>query len=515
MFIIGIQVSFTLSLGLDMKYIYAALLVLLTSCSSSKRASYYSTQQSIESGDFSFAESLRIDEYLNAFEQPQVASPINKAVNLDVQYFYPNQPTGQNTTLTQIAIRTRKPSKAEEARPVALSIVLDISGSMSDGKLEDAKKALIESIRELKAGTTLSIVLFDDEAEVLVPPTIINQESKATIIQKMQKVQTDGGTNIEAGLVLGYKQMASFDKEAVARLFLITDGVSNVGVTDPKMIAEHAKVNYLEGARISTVGIGRGVDEKVLRKIADKGQGHYYFADKASTLTMFLREDLKSTLIPVLNSATVTIQAQQGFKIKTIYGFEDKIKSDNEVVIPLSEMNVDDWRILITELEGPEAALKSTAPLKVTLNYTTMTQEQTITSSPKIAWHTKAKATINPAVARNSVLLSNALALKKIANLQKEGKQAEAFDLTNLQLTNIKLAKAYDDSAMYANEEATFMKIKGSLEKTQKVEAALPEAKSPDLTNQRNTLIKNGLDLVKRVVPGPWSLIISLFQLAL
>lgn len=499
-----------------MKCIYTALLVLLASCASSKRASYYSTQKSIEDGDFSFADSLRVDEYLNAFEQPKVASPVNKDVNLDVQYFYGNQPTGQNTTLTQIAIRTRKPSKAEEARPVALSIVLDISGSMSDGKLEDAKKALIESIRELKSGTTLSIVLFNHEAEVLVPPTIINQESKATIIQKMQKVQSEGGTNIEAGLVLGYKQMASFNKEAVARLFLITDGVSNVGVTEPKKIAEHAKVNYLEGARISTVGIGQGVDEKVLRKIADKGQGHYYFADKASTLTMFLREDLKSTLIPVLTAATVTIQAQQGFKIKTIYGFEDKVKADNEVVIPLSEMNVDDWRILITEVEGPETSVKSTAPLKVTLNYTSTTQDQTITASPKIAWHTMAKSDINPTVARNSVLLSNALALKKIAKLQSEGKKAEALDLTNLQLTNIKLANAYDESAMYANEEATFMKVKSSLEKNQSAETAQPVTKGPDYPNsQRNNLIRDSLDLVKRVVPGPWSLIISLFQLAL
>lgn len=499
-----------------MKYLYAALLILVVSCASSRRASYYSTQKSIEDGDFSFAETLRVDEYLNAFEQPQVASPANKDVNLDVQYFYPHQPTGQNTTLTQIAIRTRKPSKAEEARPVALSIVLDISGSMSDGKLDDAKKALIESIRELKTGTTLSIVLFDDEAEVLVPPTIINPETKANIIQKMQKVQTDGGTNIEAGLVLGYQQMSSFDKEAVARLFLITDGVSNVGVTEPKKIAELAKVNYLEGARISTVGIGKGVDEKVLRKIADKGQGHYYYADKASTLTKFLREDLKSTLIPVLKAATVTIQAQQGFKIKTIYGFEDKVKSENEVVIPLSEMNVDDWRILITELEGPETSLKSTVPLKVTLNYTTATQEQTVTASPKIAWHTTAKAEINPAVARNSVLLSNALALKKIAKLQAEGKKAEALDLTNLQLTNIKLAKAYDDSAMFANEEATFLKVKSSLEKANSISPTQPVTENPEQSNtQRNNLIRDGLDLVKQVVPGPWSLIISLFQLAL
>ncbi len=332
----------------------------------------------------------------------------------------------------------------------------------------------------------------------------------------MQKVQTDGGTNIEAGLVLGYKQMASFNKEAVARLFLITDGVSNVGVTDPKKIAELAKVNYLEGARISTVGIGRGVDEKVLRKIADKGQGHYYFADKASTLTMFLREDLKSTLIPVLRAATVTIQAQQGFRIKTIYGFEDRVKADNEVVIPLSEMNVDDWRVLITEVEGPEATLKAASPLKVTINYASAIQEQTISSSPKIAWHTKTKATINPAVARNSVLLSNALALKNISKLHSEGKKAEALDLTNLQLTNIRLAKAYDDSAMYANEEATFVKVKNSLEKGRNVEAVQPTAKDEDRSNsQRNSLIKDGLELVKKVVPGPWSLIISLFQLAL
>jgi Ca-activated chloride channel family protein len=493
-----------------MKYLSIALLFLLVSCSSSKRASYYSTQKSIEDGNFSFAETLRVDEYLNAFEQPQMASPANKDVNLDVKYFYSNQPKGQKTTLTQIAVKTRKPTKAEEAKTIALSIVLDISGSMGDGKLEDAKKALIESIRELRSGTILSIVLFDDEAEVLIPPTSIGLESKAGIIQKVQKVQTDGGTNIEAGLILGYKQMASFSKAAVARLILITDGQSNVGVTDPKKIAEHAKVKYLEGARISTVGIGGGVDEKVLRKIAEKGQGHYYYADKATTLAMFLREDLKSIMIPVLKASTITIQAQQGFKIKTIYGFEDKVKEGREVVIQLPELNVDDWRILMTEVEGPESARTDAIPLKVALNYSTSNENKTITASPKIAWQTKDKASINPDVARNSVLLSNAMALKKIAKLQTEGKTSEALDLTNLQLTNIRLAKDYDESVMYANEETTFIKVKKSLEKAQNIETTQQEPES-----RKNILIRNGLELVKRVVPGPWSLIISLFELAL
>lgn len=78
-----------------MKYVFAALMVLLTSCSSSRRASYYSTQKSIEYADFSFAETLRVDEYLNAFEQPLLASPDNTDVNLDVQYFYPGQPIGE------------------------------------------------------------------------------------------------------------------------------------------------------------------------------------------------------------------------------------------------------------------------------------------------------------------------------------------------------------------------------------------------------------------------------------
>ncbi len=497
-----------------MKLLFAlTMTIILVSCASSRRASYYSTQKKIEHGDLSFGASLRVDEYINAFEQDALKKPKGKApAALSVDYFSTSQPFEKNTSLVQIAVRTRDLTKAEHLKKQALCIVLDVSGSMMGESINDAKKAVVEGVKELKDGTEFTLVLFNNLAYVEIPKTTINQTTRQNVIKKIQRIMASGGTNIERGLIVGYKELAGFNPAAVSRLLLITDGNSNVGITAPKELAQQAKVQYREGAKISTIGIGGGVDEPLLRKIAAEGKGHYYFADKAKTLTKLLREDLSSLTVSVIKGVSLQITSNPGFKINRIYGFDEYLVNGS-AKIPFSELNVDDWRILIAEIAS-DLTSKTIAPIKAELNFKTMNGKALkLTKSPRVKWRFKKTVKkVNPSVARNAVLFSNALALKKISELDSAGSYEDALNLADVQLANIDVAKRWDKSAMFENERKTFLKVKTALEK-KTGRQGLSIAQGETETTKLNSVASSALELVKDTLPGPWSLLISLFQL--
>ena len=59
--------------------------------------------------------------------------------------------------------------KSTGARPLNLAVVLDKSGSMTGAKLEKTKQAAMQLVDRLAPNDIFSLVIFSDEARVLVP----------------------------------------------------------------------------------------------------------------------------------------------------------------------------------------------------------------------------------------------------------------------------------------------------------------------------------------------------------
>ena len=81
---------------------------------------------------------------------------------------------------------------------LSLCIVIDRSGSMAGEKLETAKRSCIEIYNKLRKDDLFIVVVFDDEAEVIVNP----QSEKKEIIGKIQGISTGGETNLSLGWYL-------------------------------------------------------------------------------------------------------------------------------------------------------------------------------------------------------------------------------------------------------------------------------------------------------------------------
>jgi len=167
-----------------------------------------------------------------------------------------------------------------ERLPVALALVVDRSGSMAGDKLGMAKRAVLGVLELLKERDQVAVVVYDDCIDVLQPAAPATAQVKATIRQALEKVDARATTALHQGWLTGCHAIASDAPGAVERLarcFLLTDGLANVGETDPERIAADA-AGIREHARISTstFGIGADYDEGLLGPMAVAGGGQFH-----------------------------------------------------------------------------------------------------------------------------------------------------------------------------------------------------------------------------------------------
>ena len=155
--------------------------------------------------------------------------------------------------------------------PRDLTLVLDVSGSMSGEKIEQAKAALRQAIQSLRPDDRFRLVAFSTRVvnfrDGFVPATAENLQAARAFLDGLA---ADGGTNIAGALdaVLG----ADSPGERLPIVVFVTDGVPTVGEQSPDRIASLAG-GRIGRARIFTVGVGFDVNTYLLDRLAAEGRG--------------------------------------------------------------------------------------------------------------------------------------------------------------------------------------------------------------------------------------------------
>jgi Ca-activated chloride channel family protein len=175
------------------------------------------------------------------------------------------------------------PAAGEEGSvvPRDLSFVVDVSGSMSGQKLDQAKGALRQALASLRPGDRFRLVAFSSGVRHFrdgwAPAT---QEALREARAFVDNLQADGGTNIAGALdaVLG----TSVPESRLPIILFLTDGIPSVGEQQPDRIASQA-AGRIGRARVFTVGIGHDVNTYLLDRLAREGRGAAeYVAPEAS-----------------------------------------------------------------------------------------------------------------------------------------------------------------------------------------------------------------------------------------
>ena len=150
-----------------------------------------------------------------------------------------------------------------------ITFILDVSGSMSGEKLEQAKKALLYCVNNLNAGDHFNIIRFSTEAYSLFKTLENADKQNISEARKfIDNLQAIGGTNIEEAFKLAFNNY----QESTRPHFVVflTDGKPTIGETiDEKLVKKVLNANK-SNSRIFTFGIGNEINTHFLDKLTDE-----------------------------------------------------------------------------------------------------------------------------------------------------------------------------------------------------------------------------------------------------
>lgn len=160
--------------------------------------------------------------------------------------------------------------------PRDLTVVVDVSGSMSGDKLEQARAALHQLLNSLRTTDRRSadrfrLIRFSSAVHAQAPEfTTATAASLRDAHAWVDELRADGGTNI-AGALAEAMRLESPGGRLPLVVFM-TDGLPSVGEQNPERIAAQAERERGD-ARLFAFGIGYDVNTYLLDRLSAAGRG--------------------------------------------------------------------------------------------------------------------------------------------------------------------------------------------------------------------------------------------------
>ncbi len=236
--------------------------------------------------------------------------------------------------------------------PLNLSLVIDKSGSMAEaGKLEYVKQAAREMVDRLRYGDRFSLVAYDDEVQVLLPSEAVEDPRHARRI--IDRLFPGGSTNLGGGLVEGYEQVRRhYLREGVNRVLLLSDGLANRGITDPRQLSRIIGREGGRGISLSAFGVGHHFNEDLLASLAEGGRGTYYYIDRPGRIGEILAREFSFIEKVVAMDITIIIEVRPGVVIDDIMGYDYR-REGNSYRVTLGDMAAGERRRVMLRIGAP------------------------------------------------------------------------------------------------------------------------------------------------------------------
>jgi len=223
---------------------------------------------------------------------------------------------GREQTI-DILVRITPPdiSPAAKSRPqLNLSMVLDRSGSMNGQKIARAREAASYCIDQLLPTDRVSVVIFDDQIEVLIPSQ--PAEHKAGLKETLSRVYARNSTALHEAWVRGGMQVSEHLMDgAINRVLLITDGLANVGVTSTDEIVSQAMNLFKRGVSTSTIGIGDDFNEDLLLPMAQAAGGNAWHVERADDMQRIFGVELEGLIAQFAHTVSMGMVPADGVRV--------------------------------------------------------------------------------------------------------------------------------------------------------------------------------------------------------
>jgi Mg-chelatase subunit ChlD len=268
-------------------------------------------------------------------------------INLDVA----NSRNKRNLTV-DFLMDISSSSEPTKRKPLNLCFALDRSASMKENnRMEKLKDAMKEILSLLVPGDYVSIVTYDDFAQVVLSSRQYNEYSDSIFREAIDQITIGRGTNMLAGMLKGYNEINKNQNRFYRnRLILMSDGVSTTGEKRPDRILKHTINYYNKGIETSTIGIGNNINFSLLHDIAMEGRGESHFVGDCDSayidIGYVLREEFSN-----MNANMEDIQIEMSYPkrltVTDVYGASKVIQDKNKLIILCSNLYRKNQLILV------------------------------------------------------------------------------------------------------------------------------------------------------------------------
>jgi Ca-activated chloride channel family protein len=210
-------------------------------------------------------------------------------------------------------------------------------------------------IDQLDPMDILSIVIFDDRAEVLVPATPVTD--KNALKAKVKGITDRGGTEMSKGMQLGIQELQKhLTPDRVSRMVLLTDGQTYGDEDECQKLA-----NQLAQLSVPLYAFGLGEDwnEDLLDALANATKslgGFAEFIERPEQILRHFEFAVRSAKRVVARNAYLTLKLAQGVGPRQVWRVLPLIAnlgyqpiSDRDVQVPLGDLERDEGQAVLLE----------------------------------------------------------------------------------------------------------------------------------------------------------------------
>jgi Ca-activated chloride channel family protein len=189
-----------------------------------------------------------------------------------------------------------------------VTIVIDRSGSMHGTPIEQARTAAADVVRRLGPADRLNVIAFDDEVDPLFEePRAASRQTRERAIAYIARLAEGGGTDI--ALALRTALAAQHEGRRPRVILFLTDGQSSA--PEALQAADADK----RDARIFTVGVGEGVNQPLLARLAAAKRGHFTFIRDPNDLERDVSTLYRQISRPLLVDVSLDVEGASAHRI--------------------------------------------------------------------------------------------------------------------------------------------------------------------------------------------------------
>jgi secreted protein with Ig-like and vWFA domain len=201
-------------------------------------------------------------------------------------------------------------------------------------------------------------------------------------------LEADGGTDIWAGLEIGYKELQKgYRKGKTNRLILLSDGY---GADNPVETIKKSKAFNDKGLELSAVGVGEYYNVALMTKLASQGGGLLELTKNSEAIQRIFLDELNSLITPIAEDVKVEVLFNKNLLFAQIFGFPLEEKREGKVVLKLKKIYAgmsDQLGLVKFTLVNPTQTIEN-EPITIITKYYDLNTKQDVKKETqvKLSW---------------------------------------------------------------------------------------------------------------------------------